>query len=290
MATTETRPKHGALPPEPLTLEGSSVLHSMYRVRWPALRALPEVRRRELVTEAQKVLQTPEESGQSAVYSVFGHKADLLVLHFRPSFEELKAAELSVDSLGLREYLEPSHSYLSMVELGLYESSLKLYQGLVAQGVTQNSPEWNEVVEEAMTRQREAMKVRLFPKIPAARYVCFYPMDRRRGEEKNWYSLPIENRQKQMDVHGMKGRRWAGKVLQIISGSIGFDDWEWAVDLFSNEPVHFKKLIYEMRFDEVSAEYSNFGIFMVGVRCPVNDLNTLFDGKLPQFDAAPLSR
>ena len=290
MATTETRRKHGLLPPEPLTLEGSSVLHSMYRIRWSALRALPEVRRRELITEAQKVLQAPEESGQSAVYSVFGHKADLLLLHFRPSFEELKAAELSVDSLGLREYLEPSHSYLSMVELGLYESSLKLYQGLISQGAAQNSPEWNEIVGETMARQREAMKVRLFPKIPASRYVCFYPMDRRRGEEKNWYSLPIEDRQKQMDVHGTKGRRWAGKVLQIISGSIGFDDWEWAVDLFSNEPVHFKKLIYEMRFDEVSAEYSNFGIFMVGVRCAVKDLNTLFDGKLPEFDAAPLSR
>ncbi len=290
MPTIETHPKHGTLPPEPLTLEGSSVLHSMYRIRWSALHSLPELRQRDLVAEAQKVLREAEENGQSAVYSVFGHKADLMLLHFRPSFEELKAAELAIDSLALREYLEPSHSYLSMVELGLYESSLKLYQSLTSQGVAPNSPEWNAVVEETMARQREAMKPRLFPKIPAARYVCFYPMDRRRGEEKNWYALPIENRQKQMDVHGMKGRRWAGKVLQIISGSIGFDDWEWAVDLFSNEPLHFKKLIYEMRFDEVSAEYSNFGVFMVGVRCAVEHLNVLFEGKLPKFDAAPLSR
>jgi len=289
MATTETRPKQ-ALPPEPLTLEGSSVLHSMYRIRWSAVQELSEVRWRDLLSEAQKVLQPPEERGETALYSVFGHKADLMLLHFRPSFEELKAAELAVDSLALREFLEPSHSYLSMVELGLYESSLKLYQSLVAQGVSPNSPQWSEVMEETMTRQREAMRPRLFPKIPASRYVCFYPMDRRRGEEKNWYSLPIENRQQQMDVHGTKGRRWAGKVLQIISGSIGFDDWEWAVDLFSNEPVHFKKLIYEMRFDEVSAEYSNFGVFMVGVRCAVKDLGELFEGKLPQFDAAPLSR
>lgn len=290
MSTSETCSKHGALPPEPLTLEGSSVLHSMYRVRWPALHALPELRQRDLIEEAQKVLQGPEERGETAVYSVFGHKADFLLVHFRASFEELKAAELAVDSLGLREYLEPSHSYLSMVELGLYETSLKLYQSLTSHGVAPNSPEWSQVTEETMARQREAMKPRLFPKIPAARYICFYPMDRRRGEDKNWYSLPIENRQKQMDVHGMKGRRWAGKVLQIISGSIGFDDWEWAVDLFSNDPVHFKKLIYEMRFDEVSAEYSNFGVFMVGVRCSVKDVGTLFNGKLPKFDAAPLSR
>lgn len=278
------------LPPEPLTLEGSSVLHSMYRVRWSALRALAPERRTELVAGAQKLLGDAETSGQSAVFSMFGHKADLMFLHFRPSFEELKAAELAVDSLELREYLEPSHSYLSMVELGLYESSLKLYQQLTEKGIGHNTPEWAEAVEETMTRQREAMKVRLFPKIPASRYVCFYPMDRRRGEHKNWYSLPIENRQKQMDVHGTKGRRWAGKVLQIISGSIGFDDWEWAVDLFSNDAVHFKKLIYEMRFDEVSAEYSNFGVFMVGVRLALRDLGRVLEGTLPQFDASPLSR
>ncbi len=278
------------LPPEPLTLEGSSVLHTMYRVRWSALRALAPERRTELVAGAQKLLGDAESAGQSAVFSMFGHKADLMFLHFRPSFEELKAAELAVDSLELREYLEPSHSYLSMVELGLYESSLKLYQQLTEKGIGHNTPEWAEAVEETMTRQREAMKVRLFPKIPASRFVCFYPMDRRRGEHKNWYSLPIENRQKQMDVHGTKGRRWAGRVLQIISGSIGFDDWEWAVDLFSNDAVHFKKLIYEMRFDEVSAEYSNFGVFMVGVRLALRDLGRVLEGTLPQFDASPLSR
>src|SRR6185369_17160600 len=195
------------LPPEPLTLEGSSVLHSMYRIRWSALRALSSARRSELISEMQKSLHDSEREGQSAVYSMFGHKADLLILHFRPSFEELKSAELAVDSLGLREYLEPSHSYLSMVELGLYESSLKLYQQLTEKGIGQNSPEWAQAIEDTMTRQREAM------------------MDRRRGEDKNWYVLPIENRQKQMDIHGTKGRRWAGKVFQIISGSIGFDDW-----------------------------------------------------------------
>ncbi len=278
------------LPPEPLTLEGSCVLHSMYRIRWSALRGLPAARKGELFAEFQRTFEQPEADGRTAVYSVFGHKADLMVIHFRPSFEELKAAELAVDTLALREYLEPSHSYLSMVELGLYESSLKLYRELKGSDVPPTSPTWSARIEETMTRQAEAMKTRLFPKIPAARYICFYPMDRRRGEEKNWYALPIENRQKQMDVHGNKGRRWAGKVLQIISGSIGFDDWEWAVDLFSNEPVNFKKLIYEMRFDEVSAEYSNFGIFMVGVRCALKDLGLLLDGTMPKFDAAPLSR
>jgi chlorite dismutase len=169
-----------------------------------------------------------------------------------------------------------------VVELGLYESTVKLYRGLVSQGVEPHSPEWNEVLEEAINRQREAMRVRLFPQIPEARYVCFYPMDRKRGEQKNWYTLPIEERQRQMDLHGKIGRRYAGKVQQIISGSIGFDDWEWGVDLFGDDPVVFKKLIYEMRFDEVSGVFSNFGAFYVGLRCGANELATLLEGKTPK--------
>ena len=100
-------------------------------------------------------------------------------------------------------------------------------------------------------------------------------MDRRRGEDKNWYKLPIEERARQMSDHGMIGRRYAGEVKQIISGSIGFDDWEWGVDLFADDPLVFKKLIYEMRFDEVSAVYALFGHFYVGVRVPAAQLEKL---------------
>jgi len=137
-------------------------------------------------------------------------------------------------------------------------------------------------VADTMERQKAAMRVRLFPKIPDSRYLCFYPMDRKRGEDKNWYMLPIEERQRQMEEHGMVGRRYAGKVQQIITGSIGFDDWEWGVDLFAPDPAVFKKLIYEMRFDQVSAEYALFGQFFVGLRCPVEKLGEWAEGKLPR--------
>ena len=106
-------------------------------------------------------------------------------------------------------------------------------------------------------------------------------MDRLRGEEKNWYRLPIAERQRQMEEHGQVGRRYAGKVQQIISGSIGFDDWEWGVDLFADDPLVFKKLIYEMRFDEVSAVYAKFGTFYVGIRCPGAKLGALLEGNVP---------
>ncbi len=216
-----------------------------------------------------------------ALFSVLGHKGDLLILHFRDSVDELNRAELRLSGLRLQDYLRQSGSYLSVVELGLYESTVKLYRSLAERNVTPHSEEWNREVEDLLGRQRQAMRPRLFPKIPETRYLCFYPMDRRRGETKNWYTLSIEERQRQMDEHGTVGRRYAGRVQQIISGSIGYDDWEWAVDLFGNDPVVFKKLIYEMRFDEVSAVYSNFGTFYLGVRCPAKGLGQLLEGTLP---------
>ena len=107
-------------------------------------------------------------------------------------------------------------------------------------------------------------------------------MDRRRGEARNWYTLPIEERARQMNEHGLVGRRYAGEVRQIITGSIGFDDWEWGVDLFADDPLVFKKLIYEMRFDEVSAVYALFGTFYLGVRAPAAELSNLSVAAAPR--------
>ena len=155
---------------------------------------------------------------------------------------------------------------------GWYDSTPKTYKALAERGVEPHSEEWKKAIADTIARQKEAMKPRLFPAMPPNRYVCFYPMDRRRGEEKNWYTLPMEERQRQMNEHGLVGRRYAGEVKQIITGSIGFDDWEWGVDLFADDPLVFKKLIYEMRFDHVSAVYALFGSFYVGLRCPVEGL------------------
>ena len=116
------------------------------------------------------------------------------------------------------------------------------------------------------------MAARLWPTIPARRYLCFYPMNKRRSGGDNWYQLPIEERRRLMHDHGMVGRRYAGQVTQIISGSVGFDDWEWGVDLFADDPLVFKKLVYEMRFDESSARFAEFGPFLVAIRLAPGDL------------------
>jgi chlorite dismutase len=273
----------GQLPAVPLTIEGYATLHQMMRFRWTAWRALADKDRRELAGEAEHLLAEMESGtkGQSALFSLLGHKGDLMFVHFRESFDELNQAELNVSRLRLNDFLEPATSYLSVIELGLYESSLKTYKELAERGVEPHSDEWKKGIEETIARQKEAMKPRLFPQMPPQRYICFYPMDRRRGEDKNWYTLPMEERQRQMHEHGLVGRRYAGEVKQIITGSIGFDDWEWGVDLFANDPLVFKKLIYEMRFDHVSAVYALFGTFYIGLRCPANRLHDLLEGTLP---------
>jgi hydrogen peroxide-dependent heme synthase len=271
------------LPAVPLTLEGYSVLHQMMRVRWAAWRQLRAGLKTEIVHEAAGFLSKAEQNptGQSALYSLLGHKGDLMFVHFRSGFDSLNKVELELARLRLSEYLEPTTSYLSVIELGLYESSLKTYGELAEKGIEPHSEEWKQAIGETLARQREAMRPRLYPEIPKNKYLCFYPMDRRRGEDKNWYTLPMEERARQMNEHGLVGRRYAGEVRQIITGSIGFDDWEWGVDLFAEDPLVFKKLIYEMRFDQVSAVYALFGQFYVGVRCPARGLGKLFAGDAP---------
>ena len=262
------------MPPVPLTLEGASVLHQMMRVRWAAWRALPESDRAEILDQAAATLGMIE-TQNSASLGLLGHKGDLMLVHFRPGFDQLGEIQTCLAHLRLWDYLEQTSSYLSVVELGLYESTGKAYSELAEKGIAPHSSDWNAQIEQTLERQRQAMHPRLFPEVPPAKYLCFYPMDRKRGEDKNWYQLPLAERQRQMAEHGAVGRRYAGTVKQIITGSIGFDDWEWGVDLFADDPLVFKKLIYEMRFDHVSAVYALFGSFFVGRRLDVEGFRKL---------------
>jgi chlorite dismutase len=274
-----------AFPPVPLTLEGSSLLHQFFRFDWKAWRAVSAVERARITVEAVAALQGLERADagapvRSALYSQLGHKGDLILIHFRESLEALNQVELDLAQTELYDYLELRHSYVSVVELGLYESSRKTYEAASAKGFETHSPEWNAEVAASLKRGAEAMAPRLFPAVPEAKYLCFYPMDRKRGEAVNWYSVPFADRQRMMHEHGLIGRRYGDVVKQIISGSIGMDDWEWGVDLFAEDPVVFKKLIYEMRFDEVSAVYALFGQFFIGVRLQMDNLSDWLGGKL----------
>jgi peroxiredoxin len=272
-------------PPVPLTLEGSALLHQFFRFKWKAWRATAKADRDRIAANAVGVLKGLERANsdapvRSALFSQLGHKGDLILIHFRDSLETLNQVELDLAQTELYDYLTPVHSYVSVVELGLYESTRKTYEAAAAKGFEQHSPEWNAEIATSLQRAAAAMAPRIFPSVPEAKYICFYPMDRKRGEGVNWYSVPFADRQRMMHEHGLIGRRYGDVVKQIISGSIGMDDWEWGVDLFAEDPVVFKKLIYEMRFDEVSAVYALFGQFFIGVRLPIENLGHWLSGKL----------
>jgi chlorite dismutase len=261
------------------------VLHQFFRFDWKAWRSFADGERAKIVTDAIATLRHLERPAadaplRTALYSQLGHKGDLMMIHFRESLEALNQVELALAQTPLYDFLDLRHSYVSVVELGLYESSRKTYEAASAKGFEQHSPEWNAEVAASLERASNAMASRLYPAIPESKYLCFYPMDRKRGEQVNWYTVPFAERQRMMDVHGMIGRRYGDRVKQIITGSIGMDDWEWGVSLFGEDPVAFKKLIYEMRFDEVSAVYALFGQFFIGVRLPVEKLGNWLEGKL----------
>lgn len=274
------------IPAVPLTLDGSYILHQMFRIRWRQWNAIGATAQRVVIDKTGELFSAWGKNSQepSGLFSLLGHKGDLLVIHFRKTLDELNNAELAFACNPLQEFLEPTTSYVSVVELGIYEASVKLYSELAGKGLQPGTGDWNREVEAELAKQRQASAARLWPEIPQRRYVCFYPMNKYRGESKNWYSEPIHERQRMMREHGMIGRHYAGRVTQIISGSIGFDDWEWGVDLFADDPLVFKKLVYEMRFDEASAVYGLFGTFFVGMQFPASQLATLLEGRTPGFN------
>jgi hydrogen peroxide-dependent heme synthase len=271
----------------PLTLEGHFLLHQMFRVRWTEWKKLLQDRRAAVAAEAAFLLEQMEknEAGPSCSVAVLGHKCDLMLIHFRLDLQALHQAEQAVAGLGLGEFLEPAGSYVSVVELGLYDMTLKIHAELAEKGIQPATGEHERALAEELSRQRERMKGRLVPAFPKRRYVCFYPMSKKRGEVKNWYAEGIRRRGEMMREHGLIGRRYAEQVTQIISGSIGFDDWEWGVDLFADDPLVFKKLVYEMRFDEASAWYGEFGPFLTGLQFSAAGLAGLLSGETPPLQA-----
>ncbi|HEY2854302.1 MAG TPA: hydrogen peroxide-dependent heme synthase [Gemmatimonadaceae bacterium] len=243
-----------ALPPE--TLEGWYALHQLYTVDRKALRALSNEAMRDLrcgtANEITAVLGEAQD-GWSALVSLVGSTADVLFMHFRPTLDELRDVQHRIERLPVMDYLRPAMFFLSVTELGLYQ--------LAAHG--QEDPQR----EARLRAERESPHTlrRLYPPVPDNMpFVSFYPMSKRRDTGQNWYTLPLQERSKLMHSHGLTGRRYAGRVTQIITGAIGLDRWEWGVTLFAKDPVDFKKLVTEMRFDEASSKYAEFGDFYVG--------------------------
>lgn len=230
-----------------ITLDGWYVLHDFRTMDWASWKLISKEERQAAVNELIEFLDRlqqadDEKTGSHAFYTVIGQKADFMLMTLRPTMDELQELEAEFNKLTIADYTIPAYSYLSVVELSNYLA-----------GESDEDPYQNPYI-----------RGRLYPELPRNQYICFYPMDKKREGNDNWYMLDMDDRKGLMRSHGMIGRGYAGKVKQIISGSVGFDDYEWGVTLFSDDVLQFKKLIYEMRFDEVSARYGVFGSFFVG--------------------------
>ena len=265
-STPAERPR--AHPPE--TTEGWYAFHQILAFDRAALRGIAAHDRNRIRIEAESALDaasTPAAGGWSAVVPLVGSRADVMLVHFRPTFDGIGDVQRSLARVELLDYLRPVYSFLSITEAGLYHASAQLAADAESRGGAVGDATHREAMNARVEAERSSPHVqrRLFPTIPAEMpYVCFYPMSKRRVPGQNWYALPLEERSRLMMAHGMTGRGYAGRVVQVITGALGLDAWEWGVTLFAADPLAFKKIVTDMRFDEVSAQYAEFGDFYVG--------------------------
>jgi peroxiredoxin len=264
-----------AHPPE--TLEGWFALHQIFKFKKPKLdssRLARMVKSAGLALEPDRASRSKaraRKSDQAAGWSCFaaliGSTADVMTIHFRESLDALGDAQNELARTELAENLEPVYAFLSVTEAGLYHVTAELARAAMERGGKVGDEEYSRALSDRAKAEIESAHVRrrLYPDLPADMpYVSFYPMSKRRDAGQNWYTLTLDDRSRLMHAHGLTGRRYVGRVQQVITGAIGLDKWEWGVTLFARDPLEFKKLVTDMRFDEVSAKYAEFGEFYVG--------------------------
>jgi chlorite dismutase len=271
-----------ALPEVPETLEGWYVLHDVYEIDWPEWRQLDDTEREEVRLQAVDWAQRAADpgDGDSAFYSVVSQKGDVMFVHYRRTPEELNRLELELRNTDFFDFLLPAYSYFSVIEVSLNEVMAIAMKRLTERGLRPGTEEFDAAKEEEIAKQKGRMDERLYRDVPSQKYICFYPMNKKRGETVNWYTLPMSERRAMMRSHGTIGHKYHETVTQVIGGSIGLDDWEWGVSLHSEDPLVFKKLIHEMRFDPASALFAEFGPFYVGIRRTPDQLGALLEAKL----------
>jgi chlorite dismutase len=246
--------------PEPVeTSSGWGVLHLFYRVDLGRVEHEPGGAKH--VLDAVERL-TADGTHQALTFVVLGHKADLGVMAVGPDLARLQAFQHDLTGAPLT----PTWSYVSLTELSEYSVTEDEERARLADEDGLTDP---AAVEGRLAAWRERIahyrEQRLHPRLPPKRAICFYPMSKRRLGADNWYALDFSERKALMAGHARVGRTYAGRVLQLITGSTGLDDWEWGVTLLADDPAALKEIVYEMRFDEVSTRYAEFGPFVTGL-------------------------
>jgi peroxiredoxin len=243
---------------------GWGVLHLYYRVDRTRADEPGAAKR---VIDAIAALEADDH--QAVTFAVLGHKADLGVMALGPDLARLQRFQQEM----LDGPLLADYSYVSLTEQSEYAQTEDDERARLARDEGLTAPAEVEprlaVWRDRITHYREQ---RVHPRLPAKAAMCFYPMSKRRSADDNWYALDFDARKQLMGGHARVGRTYAGRVLQLITGSTGLDDWEWGVTLLADDIVALKEIVYEMRFDEVSARYAEFGPFITGLVAPPADV------------------
>ncbi len=262
----------------PLVLrEGWHVMHLFYHVDHSQWALYSDEERRQAKTRltglVQEIRATPDT--HLLIFSIATPKADLGFMLLTPDLHVANAFEKQLTlSLG-PEILSPTYSYLSQTESSEYTTSREDYAADTLKGekgLTEGTPEFETALKEFDDRIAHYLQHRLYPVLPDWPLICFYPMSKRRNGGDNWYSLDFNARKKLMAGHAKVGRTYSGRILQLITGSTGLDEFEWGVTLLAKDLIDVKAIVYEMRFDEVTARFGEFGDFYIGMQLPLDVL------------------
>jgi hydrogen peroxide-dependent heme synthase len=253
------------------TAEGWHVLHLFYRLE-PSARGRIQALQKDFLALIQSARK--QKDFQILTVSMIGHKADLGFMALSPDLTSLQQFEKRLSALLGPAGALPVYSYLSMTEKSEYTTSDEEYaEQLEAQEkLKPGTPDFEAKMAEFRARMEKYLQHRLYPALPSWPIFCFYPMSKRRAGDQNWYALDFATRKKLMEGHARVGRKYSGKILQLITGSTGLDGWEWGVTLLAHDLLAIKQIVYEMRFDEVSASYADFGDFYIGLQLPAEEL------------------
>ncbi len=251
------------------------MLHLFYTIDRSAWALLTSEERLQALTHLTQLLQDirSHERTQLLTFAMVTPKADFGVMLLTGDLQDANEFEKKITVALGPGVLQPIYSYLSMTERSEYTmSSAQKAAELTAGGHAPDSPEHRKELGDFETRMKKYLSDRLYPNMSDWPVFCFYPMSKRREGEDNWFSLDYEARRKFMEGHARVGRGYAGKIRQLITGSTGLDEFEWFVTLQAKDTFDIKAVVYDMRFDEVSARYAEFGDFFIGLQLPLSEI------------------
>ena len=262
--------------PEPLRpQEGLGVLHLFYKVDLGLWLTIPPEERARAKEHLEAIITAARQEAQTQIVTLaMFAPADIGFMILSRDMHALQALEKNISASLGPGVLLPQFTYLSMTEKSEYtqkdeEYALDLEKN---EGIARGTAESEAKLITFRERIQHYTHDRLYPVLPEWEYFCFYPMSKRRAVEQNWYALDFQKRRELMGGHMRVGRTYAGRVRQLVTGSTGLDDWEWGVSLFAHNPYDIKAIVYEMRFDEVTHTYGEFGPFHNGLPLPLKEI------------------